>query len=47
MLSDGGAKFPLVRDYEARLGGNVDGGIVAVEQRGGGDHADQHAGEQV
>ncbi len=32
MLSDGGTK--------SRLGGNVDGGIVAIEQRGGGDHTD-------
>ena len=39
MLSDEGAK--------SLLGGNVDGGIVAVEQRGGGDDADLPAGRQV
>ena len=32
MLSDGGAK--------SRLSGNVDGGIVAIEQRGGRNDAD-------
>ena len=37
MLSDEGAK--------SRLSGNVDGGIVAVEEAGGGDYADLVLGD--
>lgn len=37
MLSDGGAK--------SRLSGNVDGDIVAIEQRRGGDDADLMGGD--